>query len=84
MQLKKLLKKVLNNQKNIKFSELELLIIAFGFEESRISGSHHIYINKKVSEIINIQNVNGNAKPYQIKQFISLIEKYNLELEDRE
>jgi hypothetical protein len=28
------------------------------------------------------QNVDGEAKPYQIKQFFSLMEKYNLKMED--
>jgi len=35
-----------------------------------------------VTEIVNIQNDNGKAKPYQVKQFLSLIEKYNLNLEE--
>ncbi len=29
---------------------------------------------------INIQNFNGDAKPYQIKQFLSIVEKYNLKM----
>ena len=37
--------------------------------------------NETVTEIINIQNVNGEAKPYQIRQFFSLVEKYNLRME---
>jgi hypothetical protein len=35
-----------------------------------------------IPEIVNIQNDNGKAKSYQVKQFLSLIEKYNLKLED--
>jgi hypothetical protein len=31
-------------------------------------------------ELVNIQNVNGQAKPYQIRQFFKLVEKYNPEL----
>lgn len=31
-----------------------------------------------VVELLNFQNVNGKAKPYQVKQFIKIIEKYNL------
>ena len=27
-------------------------------------------------------NVRGQAKPYQIKQFLNLVERYNLKLED--
>jgi hypothetical protein len=47
-----------------------------------VSGSHHIYLHPDVKELINLQDVNGKAKPYQIKQFLELVERYNLELED--
>jgi len=79
---RKLLKKAIENNKNIRFNDLMVLLKAFGFQLSRISGSHHIFIHSKVQEIINIQNVNGKAKPYQVKQFLRLIEKHNLKLED--
>ncbi len=55
---------------------------AFGFRLSRISGSHHIFTHSGVCELLNLQNVHGKAKPYQIKQFLNLIERYNLKLED--
>ena len=29
-------------------------------------------------------NVDGKAKPYQVKQFLSIVEKYNLKIEDKE
>jgi hypothetical protein len=29
-----------------------------------------------------VQEVGGKAKPYQIRQFLKLVEEYNLELED--
>jgi hypothetical protein len=32
--------------------------------------------------MVNLQEVNGKAKPYQIQQFIQLVERYNLELGD--
>jgi len=31
---------------------------------------------------LNLQNVTGKAKPYQVKQFLALIEQYNLSLEE--
>jgi predicted RNA binding protein YcfA (HicA-like mRNA interferase family) len=55
---------------------------AFGFQLSRINGSHHIYIHANIPELLNIQNVNGQAKPYQVKQLLRLIERYNLEMGD--
>jgi hypothetical protein len=35
-----------------------------------------------VPELLNLQNVHGRAKPYQIKQLLRLIERYNLAMED--
>jgi hypothetical protein len=33
-------------------------------------------------ELLNLQAVGGEAKPYQIRQFLRLVERYNLRLED--
>jgi len=58
---------------------------AFGFELDRIKGSHRIYKNLDVrAEFLVLQpDKSGQAKPYQIKQFLSLVEEYNLRMEDR-
>jgi predicted RNA binding protein YcfA (HicA-like mRNA interferase family) len=78
----KLLKKLLGGSKNIRFSDMQHCVEAFGFHISRINGSHHIYVHPDVPELVNIQDVKGKAKPYQIKQFLQLIEKYNLHMEE--
>ena len=82
MNKKKLLKKICDNNKNVKFNDLIILAEAFGFFPTRSEDSHFIYKNSEINEWINLQNKNGEAKPYQIKQFLSLIEKYNLEMEE--
>lgn len=82
MKNRKLLEKVLSGSKNIHFNDFVTLIEAFGFSLSPISGSHHIYNHTQVPEIINIQNINGKAIPYQVRQFLSIVEQYNLNLED--
>jgi len=58
------------------------LVEAFGFRLSRIRGSHHIFAHPQVRELINLQNVGGKAKPYQILQFLRLVERYNLTMID--
>ncbi len=35
-----------------------------------------------VKELINIQNVKGQVKPYQINQFLTLVEKHNISLKE--
>ena len=48
----------------------------------RQEGSHRAFVQTQVVEILNLQPIRGEAKPYQIRQFLRLIEKYNLELEN--
>ena len=79
---RRLLQKLLSGSKNIHFTEAVACAEAFGFRLSRIHGSHHIYVHANVPELLNLQNVNGQAKPYQIKQLLRLIERYNLPMED--
>jgi hypothetical protein len=35
-------------------------------------------------ELLNLQDVQGEAKPYQVRQLLQLIERYNLCLKDDE
>ena len=79
--LKKTLAKVLAGSKNIAFSDFVLLVEGFGFRLSRISGSHHIFVHPEVKELVNLQNVNGQIRPYQIRQFMELVERNALNLE---
>jgi hypothetical protein len=37
-----------------------------------------------MQELINIQDVGGQAKPYKVRQFLKLVERYNLEPGDEE
>ena len=52
-----------------------------GFEQRHISGSHYIFAHSAFPEILNLQQVHGQAKPYQVRQLLRLVERYNLTLE---
>lgn len=78
----KLLAKAMAKQTNLRFTDMIRLVEAFGFKLVRVSGSHHIYARDGVDELINLQNVKGQAKPYQVRQFLALVEGYNLVLGD--
>jgi hypothetical protein len=82
MNKQKLLEKVLAGSRNVRFAEFTVLVEAFGFRLSRVRGSHHIYGHPGVPEILNLQDVNGQAKPYQMRQFLQLVEKYDLKMEE--
>lgn len=66
---------------NIDFDDLCRLLVALGFVE-RIKGSHHIFAQPGIEEIINIQPKQNRAKPYQVKQVRNIILKYRLGASD--
>jgi predicted RNA binding protein YcfA (HicA-like mRNA interferase family) len=82
MKPRKTLERILSGSKNIRFSDLVRLVEAFGFRLSRVHGSHHIFTHPGIAQLVNLQEVGGEAKPYQIRQFLSLVEEYNLHLTD--
>jgi len=84
MKDEKLLKKVLSGSKNVSFDEFVKLIRAFGFELDRVREHHHIFKHKRTIELINIQEVKGKVKPYQIKQFLAIVENNNLKMEKKD
>lgn len=84
MNKKKALQKILSGSKNVRFKEAIGIAEAFGFRLDRISGSHYIFVHREVPDLLNLQNINGKAKPYQIKQLLRIVEKYNLHMEDLE
>jgi len=67
---------------NVSFADLIDLVEGFGFRLQRVSASHHIFVHPDVPELVNRQNVRGEAKPYQIRQLLRLVERYNLRVED--
>ncbi|WP_372238739.1 hypothetical protein [Methanospirillum purgamenti] len=40
--------------------------------------SHRVFTKEGIPEIMTIQNCEGKAKPYQIRQFCKLVEQYHL------
>ena len=66
------------NPSNVRFEEACKTAELFGFRFRGGKGSHRIFVRKGIREMLNFQNVKGKTKPYQVKQFIKIIEKYNL------
>ena len=67
---------------NVSFADLANLVEGLGFQLQRAGGSHRLYAHPDVPEALNIQDAHGEAKPYQIRQLLRLIERYNLRVED--
>ena len=58
------------------------MVKAFRFCLARTSGGHHIFEHPDLAELVNLQNRKGKAKPYQVRQFLELVESHNLTLGD--
>ena len=84
MHARKTLRKALAGSRNIRFGEVVHLAEAFGFRLARVNGSHHIFVHPALPELLNLQEVNGKAKPYQVRQLARLVERYNLALKGTE
>ena len=84
MKPRKILAKAIASPANIRFGDMQQLVESFGFKLQRVSGSHHIYARPGLAEQLNLQTVQGKAKPYQVRQFLKIIERYNLQLQENE
>lgn len=73
MKADKLFNKIKNNTQNVKFKEIKTLLKHYKFTLERQKGSHRIY--KRENILVNIQNIKGEVKPYQVKQVILAIEE---------
>jgi len=80
MNKRKFLEKLQNSQKNISYNDFVTLVKAYGFSKVGGEGSHAVYKHPIEKATINIQNAKGQAKPYQIKQFLAIVELHNLRL----
>jgi predicted RNA binding protein YcfA (HicA-like mRNA interferase family) len=68
--------------RNVAFEDVLALAEGFGFRLDRIRGSHRVLYHPRLRLRINLQPVHGQAKPYQIRQLLKLIEGHRLEWDD--
>lgn len=77
----KLYEKAKRSPGSLKFSELKKLAAGFGFSHRRTSGSHHIFRHPDAPGLLNLQPEGKDAKAFQVRQFLAMVEKYQLKLE---
>ncbi len=80
MNNRKFLKKLLASPTNVRFDDFSKLVEGFGFELVRITGSHHIFFHPALRLSVNIQEHRGEAKTYQVRDFLSLVQAHRLTL----
>jgi predicted RNA binding protein YcfA (HicA-like mRNA interferase family) len=82
MKARKIYEKILAGSRNVRFEDFCKVAEAFGYRRDRIRGSHHIYEHPQATRPLNLQNVRGQAKPYQIRQFLRDVEEFQLTMND--
>ncbi len=74
----KLLDTARNDPGSLRFTEVCYLAECFGFEFARQDGSHVMYKYPGYREVMNFQDVKGEAKKYQVKQLLRALEELGL------
>jgi len=80
MTARKIYERLLNNTRNIRFADFCKVVEAFGYRWDRTNGSHHIHAHPLTTRPLNLQDCHGQAKPYQIRQFLRDVEEFQLTL----
>lgn len=69
-----------STNRTVSFRDFEKLLRAFGFEHDRTVGSHRQYVHPKVPRPLPVQPTGKDAKRYQVREFLELVEEYALKL----
>ncbi len=77
----KLYRKLLDGRP-LTFAEFERLLAAFGYKRVSQRGSHVAWRHPVTADKRIIQPRGKDAKPYQVDQFLDIVEKHSLRLED--
>jgi predicted RNA binding protein YcfA (HicA-like mRNA interferase family) len=70
-----------NPRSPISFRDFEKLLKAFGFEHVRTKGSHRVYVHPKFARPLPVQPSDKEAKAYQVREFLELVEEHGLYIE---
>ena len=76
----KLYTRALANTRGLSFREFERLLEAFGFKLDRTAGSHRQYVHPKVPRPLPVQPGAKDAKPYQVRQFLVMVQSHDLDV----
>jgi predicted RNA binding protein YcfA (HicA-like mRNA interferase family) len=78
----KLFARLVASPQSMRFRDFQRVLEAFGFKLDRIKGSHHHYKHPLATRPLSIQPKGNMAKPYQIDQFLDIVEEFGLKIED--
>ncbi|MBB4860413.1 putative RNA binding protein YcfA (HicA-like mRNA interferase family) [Novosphingobium chloroacetimidivorans] len=72
-----------STSRSVAFRDFIALIEAFGFEEARQRGSHRCFAHPDCTKLLVVQPKGADAKRYQVRELLDMIEEFGLTLKDR-
>jgi hypothetical protein len=74
----RLYQRLVESRSSIPFRDFQRILESFGFTLDRINGSHRQYKHPKSPRPLSIQPRGNMAKPYQIDQFLDIVQEFGL------
>ncbi len=71
-----------STNRSVDFRDFIAMVEAFGFINIRIKGSHRSYAHPDCTELLVLQPNGKDAKRYQVREFLGMIEENRLNLDD--
>ena len=71
-----------STNRSVDFRDFVAMVEAFGFANIRTKGSHRSFAHPSCPELLVLQPKGKDAKRYQIRKFLDIVEEYGLTLEE--
>ena len=71
-----------STRRTVTFRDFEALLRSFSFESVRQKGSHKSYKHVKAQRMLVVQPRGNDAKDYQVRQFLDMVQEHGLTIED--
>jgi predicted RNA binding protein YcfA (HicA-like mRNA interferase family) len=71
-----------STNRTVAFRDFILMIEAFGFALARTKGSHRSFAHPTCPKLLVLQPNGKEAKRYQVREFLDIVEEFGLTLEE--
>ena len=69
-----------STNRSVDFRDFVAMVEGFGFISSRTKGSHRSFAHPACPELLVLQPKGKDAKRYQVREFLDMVEEYGLTL----
>jgi predicted RNA binding protein YcfA (HicA-like mRNA interferase family) len=71
-----------STNRTVDYRDFIAMIVGFGFANIRTKGSHASYAHPACPKLLVLQPKGNEAKRYQVREFLAIVEEYRLTLKD--